>query len=73
MNTDLFVPRKTSNIFEVAIANATPEQLAEINNELALGFSTQELYDIQTYFRKENRNPTDVELQTISQTWSEHC
>ena len=28
---------------------------------------------IQVYFKTEGRNPTDVELQTISQTWSEHC
>ena len=28
---------------------------------------------VQTYFKKKNRNPTDVELQTIAQTWSEHC
>ena len=28
---------------------------------------------IQAYFKAEGRNPSDVELQTISQTWSEHC
>ena len=28
---------------------------------------------VQAYFKQENRNPSDVELQTISQTWSEHC
>jgi phosphoribosylformylglycinamidine synthase II len=73
MNADLYTQRENSSVFEVAIAKATPEQLAEINSELALGFSVQELCDIQAYFKKENRNPTDVELQTISQTWSEHC
>jgi phosphoribosylformylglycinamidine synthase II len=73
MNANLYTPRKNSAVFEVAIAKATQEQLSEINNELALGLSAQELCDIQTYFKKENRNPTDVELQTISQTWSEHC
>ena len=73
MNANLYTPRKNSAVFEVAIAKATQEQLSEINNELALGLSAQELMDIQTYFTKENRNPTDVELQTISQTWSEHC
>ena len=38
-----------------------------------MGFSAEELAVIQAYFSKENRNPTDVELQTISQSWSEHC
>jgi phosphoribosylformylglycinamidine synthase len=28
---------------------------------------------IQSYFRKAGRNPTDVELESIAQTWSEHC
>ena len=28
---------------------------------------------IQAYFRKKGRNPTDVELESIAQTWSEHC
>jgi phosphoribosylformylglycinamidine (FGAM) synthase-like enzyme len=73
MNADLYSKRKNSLVFEAAIAKATDEQLAEVNNELALGFNAQELKEIQAYFKKEKRNPTDVELQTISQTWSEHC
>jgi len=28
---------------------------------------------IQSYFRERGRNPTDVELESIAQTWSEHC
>ena len=28
---------------------------------------------VQTYFRGMGRNPTDVELESIAQTWSEHC
>lgn len=28
---------------------------------------------IQSYFKKKNRNPSDVELESIAQTWSEHC
>lgn len=73
MKSDLYLQRKNSQVLEVATAKANREQLSEINNELALGFSPQELKEIQTYFRNEKRNPTDVELQTISQTWSEHC
>ena len=73
MNTNLYSQRKNSLVFEAATAKATDEQLGEVNNELALGFSAQELKEIQAYFKKEKHNPTDVELQTISQTWSEHC
>ena len=28
---------------------------------------------IKKYFTKLRRNPTDVELETLAQTWSEHC
>ena len=28
---------------------------------------------IQAYFNAQKRNPTDVELQILGQTWSEHC
>lgn len=28
---------------------------------------------IQKYFQKRKREPTDIELETIAQTWSEHC
>jgi phosphoribosylformylglycinamidine synthase len=73
MNADLIAQRKNSPVLEVQTAKATKAQLQEVNSELALGFSAEELSVIQAYFKKENRNPTDVELQTISQSWSEHC
>jgi phosphoribosylformylglycinamidine synthase II len=74
MNATLYIQRKAGySLHEISLANATELQLVEINNELALGFSLDELKNIQTYFKAEGRNPTDVELQTISQTWSEHC
>ncbi|MDP1728976.1 MAG: AIR synthase related protein, partial [archaeon] len=28
---------------------------------------------IQGYFRERGRNPTDLEVESIAQTWSEHC
>jgi phosphoribosylformylglycinamidine synthase II len=33
----------------------------------------QEMRIIRDYFRKLGRRPTDVELETLAQTWSEHC
>jgi phosphoribosylformylglycinamidine synthase len=32
-----------------------------------------EMQTIQKYFRELGREPTDVELETLAQTWSEHC
>ena len=28
---------------------------------------------IQQYFKKRGRKPTDIELESLAQTWSEHC
>src|SRR3989344_4801072 len=28
---------------------------------------------IRSYFSKKNRDPNDIEIETIAQTWSEHC
>ena len=74
MNANLYILRKASYaLYEVVVAKASDQQLIEISNELSLGSSLQEMKSIQAYFKAEDRNPTDVELQTISQTWSEHC
>ena len=43
--------------------------------EIRLGytFSDIERNTVRNYFVKLGRNPTDVELETLAQTWSEHC
>ena len=49
------------------------ENLTEIANNLGLGLLPDEMEKVKNYFEKENRKPTDVELQAIDQAWSEHC
>ncbi|MBW2261917.1 MAG: phosphoribosylformylglycinamidine synthase subunit PurS [Deltaproteobacteria bacterium] len=38
-----------------------------------LALDLEQLHVIRDYFRGEGRNPTDVELESLAQTWSEHC
>ena len=38
-----------------------------------LALSLLYLHTIRDYFREEGRNPYDIELESIAQTWSEHC
>ncbi|MDD4352019.1 MAG: AIR synthase-related protein [Candidatus Gracilibacteria bacterium] len=38
-----------------------------------LALSLQYLETIRDYFRAEKRNPKDIELESLAQTWSEHC
>ncbi len=57
------------------------DQLLEISRKGILALSLEEMKAIQSYFRQaKNRekyglghNPTDVELEVLAQTWSEHC
>lgn len=60
-------------LFEINLLNADEKQLIQISQEQGIGLNLQELKKVQDYFSKKRRNPTDVELQTIGQTWSEHC
>ena len=38
-----------------------------------LWLNLNEMRHIRDYFSNLGRNPTDVELETLAQTWSEHC
>ena len=38
-----------------------------------LALSLEYMKAIQAYFNKVGRKPTDIEIETIAQTWSEHC
>jgi phosphoribosylformylglycinamidine synthase II len=74
MTGSLYTRRKTPfPLFEANILEANERQLLEISREMGIGLNLQELKAVQEHFRKRKRNPTDVELQTIGQTWSEHC
>ncbi|MBE9512481.1 MAG: phosphoribosylformylglycinamidine synthase subunit PurL [Chloroflexi bacterium] len=51
----------------------TLKELDITQAEQQFGFSKDELKAISAYFQKQGRNPTDAELETLAQTWSEHC
>lgn len=38
-----------------------------------LALDLHQLHAIRDYFRSIGRSPTDVELESLAQTWSEHC
>jgi phosphoribosylformylglycinamidine synthase len=71
---DLMIKRDVPfPLYDVAILDATDEQLAQVSSDMALGLSVDEMKVVRDYFKKEGRNPTDVELQSLGQAWSEHC
>src|SRR5579871_1587268 len=45
----------------------------QLCRRLKTGLSAREVSAVRSHFRKLGRDPTEIELHTIAQTWSEHC
>jgi phosphoribosylformylglycinamidine synthase subunit PurSL len=63
----------TLKLRHVPIRALSDEQLIKLSREGHLFLSLEEMKQVQAEFKKARREPTDIELETIAQTWSEHC
>jgi phosphoribosylformylglycinamidine synthase len=57
----------------VPLGDASDDELMRISREWTLSLNVAEMKTIRDHFAKLGRDPTDVELETLAQTWSEHC
>ena len=57
----------------VELLGADDQQLLAISKQWQLSLTLVEMQTIQQHYQELDRNPTDAELETIAQTWSEHC
>src|SRR5690606_27091806 len=57
----------------VAIRAMDDEALVRLSRDGQLYLSLTEMQTIREHFVGLDRDPTDCELETIAQTWSEHC
>src|SRR5229473_1814837 len=57
----------------IQLTGMTGEQLLELSRAGLLALNLDEMRAIQQHYREQGREPTDVELETLAQTWSEHC
>ncbi len=57
----------------VSLTKLSDEQLLRLSKEGQLYLSLAEMQTIQKHYESIGREPTDIELETIAQTWSEHC
>ena len=58
---------------EVPIRQLTDDQLQQLSRRGHLFLDLAEMKAIQEHFLQLDREPTDAELETLAQTWSEHC
>jgi len=61
------------NLVAIDLSNVSNKELQRISKDGQLFLNILEMRQIRNYFRKLKRKPTDCELETIAQTWSEHC
>ena len=77
---DAYIPEKFEQghdyqfkLRHVPIRDLSDEGLTKLSREGHLFLSLTEMKAVQDYFRQQDREPTDAELETVAQTWSEHC
>ena len=70
-----FTPPSASVTKAVTITMSTMSdiQLRELSQKNLLSLNLAEMNAIQNYFKSEKREPSDVEIEVLAQTWSEHC
>src|SRR5436309_12880623 len=60
-------------LYDVVLGDASAPQLAQLSQRMGLALSVDEMRRIQKHFRRIRRGPTDIELQSLGQAWSEPC
>lgn len=63
----------TGRVETISVRDLNTSELITLSRERGLALNGEEMLAIRGYFRAEKRDPTDVELETLAQTWSEHC
>lgn len=66
-------PEGKVEVRTVGLRGLSDKGLMQISREGQLYLNLAEMRAIQKHFVSLKREPTDVELETIAQTWSEHC
>ncbi len=57
----------------VPIRDLSDDELMTLSREGHLFLDLAEMHALRDHFRDVDRDPTDIELETVAQTWSEHC
>ncbi len=57
----------------VPLRDLGDEALLKLSRDMTLSLNLKEMKAIQDYFKAQGREPSDIELESVAQTWSEHC
>lgn len=75
MSTDRLYNRRDLpfELVDINLGDASDPELEELSKESGTALSLDEMRRVRDFFKEKGRDPTDVELQSIGQAWSEHC
>ncbi len=65
--------QRPAAITVVPIRALSDDELVTLSQKGLLALDLAEMRTIQAYYRAIGRDPSDGEIETIAQTWSEHC
>src|SRR3989338_3001811 len=65
--------RKAKKSPVIKILGLGDDLLLALSKKMLLSLDLNEMKIIQSYYKKLGREPRQIELETIAQTWSEHC
>ncbi|MBA4186605.1 MAG: phosphoribosylformylglycinamidine synthase subunit PurL [Planctomycetaceae bacterium] len=60
-------------LITVPLTGLDDAALVKLSKDGMLAITLDEMKVVQSHFRELHREPTDIELESIAQTWSEHC
>jgi phosphoribosylformylglycinamidine synthase II len=60
-------------VVEVPLRDLDDDALERVSRDGRLALDRTEMQSIRAHYRELGRDPTRIELETIAQTWSEHC
>ncbi|MEM8876122.1 MAG: phosphoribosylformylglycinamidine synthase subunit PurS [Planctomycetota bacterium] len=63
----------TLDLRHIELLDLDDDALKKLSRDGHLFLSLEEMQTVQAHYRTLGREPTDVELETLAQTWSEHC
>ncbi|MBE3144778.1 MAG: phosphoribosylformylglycinamidine synthase subunit PurS, partial [Planctomycetes bacterium] len=61
------------NLVHLPIRDLDEQGLLRLSKEKDMFLNAVEMKTIQDYYKRIGREPTDIELESLAQTWSEHC
>ncbi|MBI9018423.1 MAG: phosphoribosylformylglycinamidine synthase subunit PurL [Phycisphaerae bacterium] len=61
------------NLITTHICGLSDDELMELSKKMDMFLNLAEMKTIQEHYQKMGREPRDIELEMIAQTWSEHC